>query len=379
MYRSFLLRFVFALAASFGLAAGQAFALDYSSTLSNNYHGQQNAVWCGAATAQMILDSSYLGNISISQSSLYNTIQANNGPVGTAGTANGNYYTTPDGLRTTLQLSDTNAGHNYVAYNLASYDQSIKILAYDIDHYQISAGALINKGAHWINVYGVDCNVQPSATGAFTVNGFYIKDPWSGYSPGNGLGKTAYIRNNAAGWQKLFTPTNYGGKYAGNFAFVADPDPGETTVSAEPPDGNTVIGTSSAALSQAAADVSLLPGLSGDLSFENGAFSSSGDQEITLGSGGQDWLVPYDQTGSGATSGVALINPTTGDLDYALWDEGVLSGDSLSNLTTTLESDGLPFDNVVPEPSTLLLLAAGGIAIALRAAVRWKRGPATPR
>jgi hypothetical protein len=337
-------------------------AADYENKLTNVYHAQENAVWCGAATAQMVLDATNLGNIIKSQSSLYTTIQANNGPVSTAGTANGNYYTTPDGLRATLQLSDTNAGHSYIAYNLASYDQSIKILAYDIDHYGITAGALINKGAHWINVYGVATNVKPVTTGAFTINGFYIKDPWTGYSPGNGLGKTAYIRNDADGWKKYFTPTNYGGKYQGKYAFVADPDPGEDTLPADPPVGTTPVNDAATALSQAAFDLGQLTDLSNDLSFENGTFGSLGEQLITLASGSQEWLVPYDQTGSGATSGVALIDPVTGDLDYALWDEGVLSGDSLTNLTAHLQSDGLPFDNVVPEPSTLLLLTVGAAA-----------------
>ena len=224
---------------------GQALALDYSSTLANNYHGQQNAVWCGAATAQMILDSTTVGNILISQSSLYNTIQANNGPVSTAGTANGKLLYDARRPAGDLATLDTGA-HSYVAYNLANYDKSIKTLAYDIDHYGITAGALINKGAHWINVYGFDSNVQPMTSGAFTINGFYVKDPWSGYSPGNGLGKSAYIRNNANGWQKTFTPTNYGGKYAGNYAFVADPDPGEDITSAEPPDGSTPVSTAAA-------------------------------------------------------------------------------------------------------------------------------------
>ena len=50
-----------------------------------------------------------------------------------------------------------------------------------------------------------------------------------------------------------------------------------------------------------------------------------------------------------------------------------LSGDSLAALSSELQNNQLPFDNVVPEPSTLALLAVGGVAIGLCAIRSRKR------
>jgi hypothetical protein len=346
--------------------AARALALDYSATLANNYHAQENSFYCGPATAQMILDATNQGNIVVSQSSLFTTIENNQNKSTNSDTGDGLFWTTPTGMQAALQMSDTNAGHNYVVYNEPNYDKAIKTLAFDIDHYGISAAAMIGGyvnnryigGAHWVNVYGVATNIKPpSGGGDFVVQGFYINDP----ARKGAFGKNSYVANNrnGTGWQDCFIPVDYGigGKFRDNYAFVADPDPGESTDSAEPTAGTTSVTSPSRALTQAAADLGQISGLANDPSFENGGFSSSGEEEITLAVGGQDWLVPYVENGQ--TTGVALIDPVTGDLDQALWDEGVLSGDSLSALETYLQN-GPVGDNVAPEPSSWVLLAAGG-------------------
>jgi hypothetical protein len=364
------LRFRFPLAVGAVLASfvAQAPAAEYIDKLANKYHAEQNNVIKknGAATAQMVLDATNLGNIVVPQLTLAGDILANNFP-GTGATQNGFFSTTPDGLADALQARDTNVGDTYLPFNVPNYDKAIKDMAYDIDNYGISAAALLKGGNQWVNVFGISTSVKPNLAGNFTVNGFYIKDPAR-----NGLGSSRYLRNNAAGWQSYFVPTVNGGKYNGNFAFVADPDPNESTASAEPADGNTMISSSGAALSQATSDLAQLPELSGDPSFAGGAFSSSGELELTLPDTGKtDWLVPYDE--GGQTTGIALIDPMTGDLDQALWDEGVLSGDSLTDVQTYLQSSGMASDNAVPEPSTFLLLAAGGALLALRAVVERRR------
>jgi len=309
----------------------------------------------------MILNSTGAGNLVVSQTALYTQIQANNGTVATYG----NYYTSPFGLATTLGNIDR--AHQYVPYSIANYNDATRTLAYDIDHFGIPAGALINAGAHWVNVYGISTNVQPVSGNNFTVNGFYVKDPWSGYKPGQGLGTNVYLANTAAGWQRVFTPTNYGGKYQGNYAFITDPDTTEMSTNCAPTPGTTSVASLTAAMSMAATDLAGISGLALDPSFENGAFSSTLGESTTLpGQTAADWLVPYNQNGN--TTGVAFINSLTGDLDEAFWDEGVLRGDSLSAFEANLAQgpEGLVIDNIVPEPSTFALLGVGGVAFALR-------------
>ena len=372
MSRSFVLGSLSAAVLLLGLSGGQASA-QYSSTLSNTYVGQQYFNYCGAATAAMILNSSTVGLTTLSADGVYSQIQTYNAA---AGTAAGNYYTSPAGLQGTLSVDDPYnvSGHTYVAYNLPNFNTSTLTLAYNVDHYQIPAGALINNGAHWVTIYGVNASAQPSTSGGFTVNGFYIEDPWSGYKPGQGLGKNAYIANTAAGWQRIFTPTKYGGIYQGNYAFVADPDPGEPDTVSYPPAGTNPVTTGSGALTAALSDLEGISGLAGDASFENGAVQFQRRRLVTLPGGFNDWLVPYDEGSN--TSGVAMIDEATGSLDAAYWDEGVLSGDSLTYFENNLSGpEDLVIDNVVPEPSTFMLLGAASMAFVMR--MLMKRGRRT--
>src|SRR5262249_6092766 len=145
---------------------------------------------------------------------------------------NGRYYTNPNGLKAAIQAADPN--HSYVAYNIANVNTANRVLAYDIDNYKVAAGALVQQGDHWVTVVGINTNVKPTAGGNFVVNGFYVRDPWTGTtfaanSGVPGFGYNAYLATTGADakWKTNFTPTKYGGTWQGNYAFVADPDPGE--------------------------------------------------------------------------------------------------------------------------------------------------------
>ncbi len=84
--------------------------------------------------------------------------------------------------------------------------------------------------------------------------------------------------------------------------------------------------------------------------------------------------MPYDEGSN--TSGVAMIDEATGSLDAAYWDEGVLSGDSLTYFENNLSGpEDLVIDNVVPEPSTFMLLGAASMAFVMR--MLMKRGRRT--
>lgn len=350
----------------------------YDRKLTNVHHAQKRYYYCGPATAQMILDSEGAHVTPLpSQDTLYAQIQQhNNSPEPQR------WYTDAVGLRDTLTFYDP--AHTYVAHSMANFDAANRTLAYNIDHYSIPAGALIYGGDHWINVRGINTSVEPALTGAdtdFTVNGFYVRDPWSGFAPGQGLGKDAYIPNNAIGWQRIFTPVGYAGTWKGNYVFVTDPDVTTDTSDSAPAPGSLSVDDPATALAQAAYHVSLIAGLWGDLSFQNGSFSSAGELEMTLSDGTHEWLVPYYQDGANEPSGVVLINAATSDLDGAFWNEGVLTGDSLASFVDYLEGvyfEGFISDNIaVPEPSTIVLLIVGAISVLAYACS--KRRAASPK
>ncbi len=309
-----------------------------------------------------------------SQLNLYNAGQAYNNALPAAQQTS--YATSPGGMQATLAAQDPT--RTYTAYNIApgiipadqttsvGYNQAIATLAYNIDHYQVPGSILINRGAHWIDVYGENTNHKPTSANDATlvVNGFDTRDPGNGFQ---GLvGTKKYLANTADGFQKDFTVQGYGNwkwaGYLGNFCFVTDPDPDTADTDATPVDTGVAVPNSSAAALDATADDASIPSIANDPSFQGGSFDTSPADDILvhLDNGGEDWLVPYDQ--SGGISGADLIDPTTGVLDQAWWaDPGQF--DTLAQLDADIFKDAndntpddIVNDNQVPEPTSIALL-----------------------
>jgi hypothetical protein len=380
----------YAIATSVVLCASQASA--YEITFGKNvYDPQLLNYYCGPATAQMILTTVGVSPVA-SQANVFQRIVAANpgnfSNVPTSLSSNGSFYTNPAGLAGALNSYDAN--HLYIAYSMADYNTALRTMAYNIDHYSVPGGALINGvgpnntrgGNHWVEVYGVNTDVKPAlggANAAFKVNGFYIHDPWSGSTfqtpAAPGLGKNAYIANiparqNPNGkwlptWQSVFTPTNWGGTWQGKYAFVTDPDPSIDTSSsfaaALPPDPDGV--DSSEALSYALSQIGGIPDLASDASFTNGFFSQNGQRLFSVADNDPVWFIPFYQTNSFISAAVA-IDANNGQLLAAFWDEGFtdLPLTNLENRLVTLLDGTLQNTNgVVSEPGSLALL---GFALA---------------
>lgn len=327
----------------------------YVKQLPNTYVQQSQGNYCGPATASMILNGlASPAAVSVpGQAAMFTSMNSR---------TDGNYWCNPTELRNVVAANDP--GRTYVAYNMANYNSAVRTLAYNVDHYNVTGGALINAGGHWVNVYGINTSAIPTLTGAYTVNGFYLKDPAA-----VGLGRNFYSANTndtATTWQRLFTPTNYGGSWQGNYAFVTDPDPGADPSNSEPTETPNATNAGQAVV-DAALDTASNSGLSGDSSFTSGAFSPAGETEIfDATSGIGDWIVPYIEAGQ--VTGVDLINANTGMLDGAYWDEGVLSGDSLATIDSFLANQDagiLNHDNIptTPEPGAYALLIASSITL----------------
>ena len=355
---------------------------DFTIKLTNKYAAQQTSFYCGPASGQMMLNSNTVNLTPLpSQDNIYNKAQAANDP-------GGNFYTDPIGLRSALAFYDPPAnGRTYIAYAMSNYDAANRTIAYNLTTYLVPASAMVGNTAHWIDIYSAKMSSQPALTGPnanFTVSAFYAKDPWTGYynsltaaqkvGKAPGLGTDVEMKNTADGsglWNKYFIPVPgkfaVAGKpvpaYIGKYAFVTDPSEDDAAASSAPAFTGSTVPNGSVAMSDAGTDIASDNNNGGDSNlaiepaFQNGAFSSNGEAELTDSRGGNDWVVPYYQnTNPNAPTGVALIDPATGGLEGAIWDS-TLSGLNLSAIENTLGSsaDLVPDDNVVPEPATAAL------------------------
>ncbi len=180
------------------------------------YYTQTTSYYCGAASAQMILNSENLGIWVSSQATLYNYIHSHNACTGWA--------SDPKGLRDVLNLyGNPHSPPAYFAYYTpSSQDDGNKKLSYTIDRYGVPPTVLIYGCAHWIVVRGTITSDQPTTTPTYTINGFFVNDPWYGSSS---LGENKYI--DISSWNAdYFTGCGWCGSPGGNkFISVVDPKP----------------------------------------------------------------------------------------------------------------------------------------------------------
>jgi Peptidase_C39 like family len=343
--------------------------------LNNSYVAQENNRYCGPATIQMILNNRPAPNTDPlpSQDAIKTRIKASNSAWNVYNPGDTYNSADPDGIRGALNHFD-NPPRNYISYVQNTRDAANRKLAYNINTFNVPAAALLNGGLHWVNVRGFDSSAAPTAAGAYDINGFYIRDPWSGFSnDGNGLGKNRYLANNADGWHKYFVPSaaQWEGPWDNKYCVVADPlETGDMDTVPDPSPSGPEISAAQAA-ARAVSELADLPALAAEYAFQFGAFDS--DDALRLSwfddeAGDADWLVPFYKTG-GELSGAMLIDALTGDITQALWGE---LGDTPT--ITALQSQLLdeyagrfPEGQAnVPEPQTLALLVAGSLMLRVR-------------
>lgn len=186
------------------------------------------------------------------------------------------------------------------------------------------------------------------------------------------MGVDAYVANNVGGWQNLFTPIAIAGNWQGNYAFVASGDTVVDTSASAPAASSATATDLATAAALAGGDLNSISGLANNPAFQNGAFSTVGGQEMTLTNGTQEWLVPYYQNGFTDPTGIVLIDAATGDIDQALWNDGSLTGISISATADYVqaETSGAIDTNAVPEPSTFAMFGVGAVGFAVYA---WRR------
>ena len=127
------------------------------------------------------------------------------------------------------------------APNLVAGDLASRTVAAALQNFQVPATVAVKHSAHWIDVNGVSTTAVPAMNGAYLINGFYVRDPWTGFALANpayaaaglGLGFQTYLRyglDNLGGgnfrvapWFQSFNPTGLGGAPPFSYSIVVEP------------------------------------------------------------------------------------------------------------------------------------------------------------
>ena len=390
-----------------GSIAATGFSVQLPSALANNiydtdntYHWQQTNFYCGPSSMEMMLDCPQVRNNPVNpvpaqvtnlfnlvgdgaiQDSIYNNVHPlNYTPLFGPGTDPVGYSLGVNSYDGVGQNYNRGSGHNYAWYgfvpNYYGATLASKTIANAIADFNIPATASVNYGGHWIDVSGVDTTAAAGAGKRYNINGFFVKDPWTGYvrnqiNLGNytvnnkgqaidntthkavpwGLGEDTFLRYGydkvstgpritlpngqqqnvrLGGWFRYFTPGGYAPvPYGGQYIAVVDPLapelPDDGSQGDALPDPPTELSSQLNALNAQADAIGDIAGdsaLNGDFPIGgNNAFDSADAELLTFGddtNGQGDWMIPYDDGPDAANNvrGFVLVDAYTGLIDQA--------------------------------------------------------------
>ena len=203
------------------------------------YHQQDTDVYCGAACAQMVLDS--IGSGLLSQDDLYTDGRNHTSELAS-------WYNPPDGLQWVMNdRRPSGFGGWFALYSLDTEDAISRKLVWTIHHYQVAPIALVYGGDHWLVVRGYEASAAPasSADVSYTISAFEVNNPWPPvpsfygqppatpppHSVGDGCGSggdRGLVNEHIAyaTWQSTYmTGNQYGTLWYGKNVAVCDPDP----------------------------------------------------------------------------------------------------------------------------------------------------------
>jgi hypothetical protein len=197
------------------------------------YHQQDTNYYCGAACAQMVLDT--VGSGLLDQDTLYADNHAHS-------TTESGWYTAPDGLQWTLNNLQS---ETYFALDaLGSEDAISRMIVWTIHHYKVAPIAMVYGSAHWIAIRGYSATASPadSFDTSYTIDGFHVNNPWPptptpGPPPPHtnrdpcGSGAERGVANehlSYATWQADYMTGIPGGYWGGKYVALCDPSPPPT-------------------------------------------------------------------------------------------------------------------------------------------------------
>ncbi len=149
----------------------------YTKDLSANVplYGQEQCVYCGAASVQMIRNGypNPADRLFYSQLDIWNTIQVNN----STDPADTNWATDPHGMTGCLQSLSNPPGVHWAEFAEALRDTALFDILYWMNVREYPCGVLINQGGHWVVIVGFTTDVEPVAGSTPSLQSITIHDP----------------------------------------------------------------------------------------------------------------------------------------------------------------------------------------------------------
>jgi hypothetical protein len=241
--------------------------------LTVDYHQQDTNYYCGAANAQMILDS--IGAGLFDQNTLYTECNSHS-----TSDPPGSWYCGPDGLAWTLNQHRDGHALYFLVDAYSTEDTVSRKIVWTIHHYRVAPAALVQGGNHWVVVAGYGASKAPanSADTSYTIDEFVIDNPWPPtpaptaaqpspppHSAGDicgsgGVRGVATEHVSYTGWRTNYmTPNAFGTTWKNQYVAVCDPEPpGErvgAVVAIEHPLGGDAIADASTAQELALAGI----------------------------------------------------------------------------------------------------------------------------
>ena len=210
-----------------------------SELLTVDYHQQDTDYYCGAANAQMILDS--IGAGYLDQDDLYTDCHTH-----TVADPPGSWFCGPDGLAWTLNAHRDGHALYFLVDAFSTEDVISRKIVWTIHHYKVAPAALVQGGNHWVVVAGYGASSAPGSSGdnSYTINEFVIDNPWpptpsptllhptppphtAGDICGSGGDRGVATEHvSYAGWRTSYmTPNAFGTTWKNQYVAVCDPEP----------------------------------------------------------------------------------------------------------------------------------------------------------
>jgi len=205
------------------LPALAQFTLDLNGPL----YGQNTSYYCGAASAQMIMQDypNPADNACFTQAHIYGRIQVHKQDNG--------FYTDPDGLRDTLMELNAPPAGGFSIFADTDAQQVMHSMLFWMAEREYVSAALINAGQHWVAVTGFETAADPR-NGSTTLNWIEYNDPSPQDFAPHDNPCTAADEGNEGGMARHVTGSSwfanewnagnvFGTKWVGDFVAVVEP------------------------------------------------------------------------------------------------------------------------------------------------------------